>query len=139
MKDHVHIGAQTLDQVLELSPSAGFLKMAAIIAREHHERFDGTGYPTGLEGQQISLAARIVALADVYDALTSQRCYKQAYDPPEAYEMILAECGRHFDPVVVDAFCEVFESFLRVPEDEGTEEPAETVRFQLSGFQQAWA
>ena len=78
------------------------------IARYHHERYDGTGYCAGLRGHEIPLAARIVALADVYDALTSPRIYKPALDPGYAREIILCESGAHFDPVIVDAFCACF-------------------------------
>ena len=88
--------------------------MAGEIARFHHERFDGTGYPSGLAGQQIPLAARIVAVADVYDALTSKRVYKSATTPEEARQEIVDQRGRHFDPVVVDAFLARFEDFRRV-------------------------
>lgn len=104
MKTHSTIGADALEEVAHRSPSGGFLAMAVVIARCHHERFDGLGYPTGLGGQDIPLAARIVALADVYDALTSVRVYKAAFDPRKARRMIAAERGRHFDPAIVDAF-----------------------------------
>jgi putative two-component system response regulator len=114
MKDHATIGANTLDQIVRHSPSASFLKMAAIIARQHHERFDGTGYPDGRRGHDIALPARIVALADVYDALTSNRVYKEAYEPLVAKELIEAESGRHFDPVIVAAFSNCFENFLYI-------------------------
>ena len=88
--------------------------MAVDIAQYHHERFDGTGYPEGLKGNQIPLAARIVALADVYDALTSSRVYKPAFRPEIAYMMICQERGRHFDPVIVDAFIARHDDFLQV-------------------------
>jgi putative two-component system response regulator len=88
--------------------------MAADIACYHHERFDGTGYPDGLKGVQIPLSARIVAIADVYDALTSIRVYKPAFRPEIAYMMICQERGRHFDPVIVDAFIARHEDFLKV-------------------------
>ncbi len=87
--------------------------MAAGIARWHHERFDGKGYPDGLSGLNIPLAARIVALADVYDALTSARVYKEAYDPRQARDMIIAASGTQFDPAVVDAFRACYPDFLR--------------------------
>jgi PAS domain S-box-containing protein len=113
MKRHTLIGADTLESALQHTGHGGFLQMAAGIARWHHERFDGSGYPDKLAGQNIPLAARIVALADVYDALTSPRVYKSAYDPRLAREMIEAESGRHFDPVVVDAFRVCYPDFLR--------------------------
>ena len=87
--------------------------MACDIARHHHERFDGTGYPDGLKGEDIPLSARIVALANVFDALTSARVYKAAYDPLLAKDLIDRESGSHFDPVVVAAFHARFDDFLR--------------------------
>ena len=104
MKQHTIIGANALDQVMFNSDHAGFLAMASVIARFHHERFDGTGYFAGLAGEKIPLPARIVAVADVYDALTSKRVYKDAYPAELARGMVIAESGKHFDPVVVDAF-----------------------------------
>jgi len=104
MKRHSTLGADILDEAIGQSPYGGFLEMAAVIARYHHERFDGTGYPEGLSGTDIPLAARIVAVADVFDALISVRPYKPAYPPPDAVMMIEIESGRHFDPVIVDAF-----------------------------------
>ena len=94
------------------------MDMAADIARYHHERYNGSGYCAGLRGQEIPLAARIVALADVYDALTSPRIYKPAYDPDYAREIILGESGAHFDPAIVDAFCACFEKFRLGAPDE---------------------
>ena len=86
--------------------SAQFLEIARNIAFWHHERFDGSGYPHGLAGEDIPLCARIVALADVYDALTSKRPYKKAYPHEAAREIILEKRNRHFDPDIVDAFTE---------------------------------
>ena len=88
--------------------------MAVEIAEAHHERFDGSGYPHALSGTDIPLAARIVALADVYDALTSVRVYKSALDPEVARTMIENESGKHFDPVIADAFRKSFGDFLQI-------------------------
>jgi len=104
MKEHTVIGANALREATQKSASGGFLAMATTIARSHHEKYDGSGYPDGLVGEGIPLAARIVALADVYDALTSPRVYKPAYDPDVAKKMIVEENGKHFDPAVVEAF-----------------------------------
>jgi response regulator RpfG family c-di-GMP phosphodiesterase len=104
MKTHSDIGADALQEALEHSDSGGFLAMATVIARHHHERFDGRGYPAGLAGPDIPLPARIVALADVYDAITSARVYKPALEPKTAKRMIEEESGTHFDPAIVDAF-----------------------------------
>ncbi len=106
MKQHVNIGADALDEAVQYSDCCGFLKIAAGIARYHHERFNGSGYPDGKAGTDIPLAARIVAVADVFDALTSDRVYKKAISPEDAREMILQESGQHFDPAIVQAFDE---------------------------------
>ncbi|RPH39769.1 MAG: HD domain-containing protein, partial [Planctomycetota bacterium] len=94
--------------------SGGFLAMATVIARHHHERFDGTGYPAGLAGPDIPLPARIVALADVYDALTSKRPYKMPFPHDKARDMILAQSAKHFDPEVVQAFCRREQDFIGI-------------------------
>jgi putative two-component system response regulator len=104
MQTHTTIGAQTLDAALGRFPNARFLQMAHEIALTHHEKFDGSGYPHGLVGQAIPLCGRIVAVADVYDALTSRRIYKDAVTHQKAKAVILKDCGWHFDPEVVDAF-----------------------------------
>ncbi|MFA5292218.1 MAG: HD domain-containing phosphohydrolase [Phycisphaerae bacterium] len=114
MKQHSLIGAEALGNTIKTATGASFLQMAADIARYHHERFDGTGYPDGLKSQEIPLAARIVALADVYDALTSSRVYKPAFRSEIAYTMIKEERGKHFDPLIVDAFLARYEDFTQV-------------------------
>jgi putative two-component system response regulator len=87
---------------------AKFFSTGREVARQHHERWDGSGYPDGKAGEQISLAARIVAVADVYDALTSKRPYKEAWTPERGLAAIEAESGRHFDPGVVAAFVALY-------------------------------
>jgi putative two-component system response regulator len=114
MKEHSIIGADALGKTIRTVTNAGFLEMAADIAKYHHERFDGSGYPEGLRANEIPLAARIVAVADVYDALTSSRVYKPAFRPDIAYMMICQEGGKHFDPVIVDAFIRRHDDFLQV-------------------------
>ena len=114
MKRHTTIGTDVLKDAIGHKKNTEFLEMASLIARFHHERYDGTGYPTGLSGAAIPLAARIVAVADVYDALTSERSYKEAYTPETAKRMIEEEAGSHFDPTVVEAFRECFDEFVRV-------------------------
>jgi diguanylate cyclase (GGDEF)-like protein len=104
MQTHTTIGAQTLDAALDRFPNARFLQMAREIALSHHEKFDGSGYPQGLAGQAIPFCGRIVAIADVYDTLTSRRVYKEAVSHERAMAFILQERGTHFDPEVVDAF-----------------------------------
>ncbi|MGB2988216.1 MAG: HD domain-containing phosphohydrolase, partial [Phycisphaerae bacterium] len=90
---------------------------AASIALTHHERWDGTGYPGGLKEDQIPLESRIVAVADVYDALCSERPYKPAYSEDRAVEIIAADVGRHFDPDVFSAFAKSTEAFHAIRSD----------------------
>jgi len=104
MRTHAEIGARTIRSMIERAPGAKFLEMAEEIARGHHEWFDGNGYPSGICGNQIPLSARIAALADVYDALTTKRVYKPAMSHEEAAAIIVAGDGRQFDPDVVAAF-----------------------------------
>ena len=104
MKTHSAIGASTLDAALRKFPGVPFLQMARDIAACHHERWDGTGYPAGIKGEEIPLCGRIVALADVYDALCSKRVYKAAFGHDITKSMIVNDRGTHFDPDVVDAF-----------------------------------
>jgi putative two-component system response regulator len=114
MKTHTTIGAQTLDAALQRFPKTEYLRMARDIAASHHERFDGTGYPEGLKGQDIPLSARIVALADVYDALTSKRVYKDAFAHDIARSIIEKESGSHFDPAIVSAFLAAEDAFISI-------------------------
>lgn len=114
MKTHTAYGAETLEAALQRFPDARFLTIARDIAAFHHERWNGSGYPKGLVGEAIPLAARIVALADVYDALTSKRCYKEAFPHEYARSIIQKESGAHFDPRVVAAFLAAEEDFLQI-------------------------
>jgi putative two-component system response regulator len=130
MKTHAMLGAQTLEAALVQFPQAKFLRMARDIAATHHERYDGSGYPLGLAGDRIPLCGRIVALADVYDALTSKRVYKAAYCHDVARSIILEGTGRHFDPDVVDAFLACEAKFIEIRDQfAGIEEQSE----ELSG------
>jgi response regulator RpfG family c-di-GMP phosphodiesterase len=114
MRTHTTIGDETLRAASAKFPVVSFLEMAHDIAATHHERYDGTGYPHQLKGDEIPLAGRITALADVYDALTSKRVYKQAFTHEAAKQIILKDRGTHFDPDVVDAFVEQEEQFLTI-------------------------
>ena len=116
MKQHVTIGSATLEAAVQAHPRAKYLKMARDIALTHHEKYDGTGYPSHLRGDEIPLCGRIVALSDVYDALTTPRVYKPAYSHDVAKEIILDGRGKHFDPDVVDAFLANEEVFLSIKE-----------------------
>jgi putative two-component system response regulator len=123
MKQHAALGAETLDAAVQEFPEASFLKMARDIAATHHERFDGSGYPAGLSGYDIPLCGRIVSLADVYDALTSKRTYKDAFSHHVARSILLEESGSHFDPDIVDAFLSTEDQFLAIRQ-RYAEEPA---------------
>jgi putative two-component system response regulator len=114
MKTHTSLGAMTLGAALKEHPEASFLRMALDIALTHHERWDGTGYPEGLRGPAIPLCGRVVALADVYDALTSKRVYKDAFSHDIAKALILKDEGTHFDPAVIQAFIETEAAFIEV-------------------------
>lgn len=114
MKTHTTLGAKTLEDVALSHPNAGYLQMAMDIALTHHERYDGTGYPNGLKGDDIPLCGRITAVADVYDALTSSRVYKEAFSHETAREIIVSRSGQQFDPIIVDAFLRCEDQFLDV-------------------------
>lgn len=103
MKTHTTIGYRILE-----GTSFSILHTAGIIAKYHHEKWDGTGYPYGLKGEEIPLPARIVALADFYDALTHERPYKRAWTPEETIAEVLRQKGKHFDPEIVDTFQQLF-------------------------------
>lgn len=128
MKTHAAIGAETLAAAARGHPEAEFLRMARDIALTHHERFDGSGYPGGLAGEKIPLCGRIVALADVYDALTTKRVYKTAFSHDIARSIILEERGVHFDPDIVESFLENEEEFIAIQQqfaDAGSGRPPE--------------
>lgn len=116
MKSHTVIGFETLTEALYKTPEASYLHVAAEIARHHHEKFDGSGYPDGLSGEQIPVASRIFALSDVYDALVSKRPYKEPFTHDRARSIIVEGRGSHFDPQVVDAFLACEERFIEVCE-----------------------
>jgi putative two-component system response regulator len=114
MKSHTTMGAQTLNAALEAHPEAHFLRMARDIAASHHERWDGAGYPDGLKERDIPLCARIVAVADVYDALTSKRVYKNAFTHEVARSILVKDAGSHFDPDIVAAFEAREQDFIEI-------------------------
>lgn len=114
MQTHATIGAETLNAALRKFPNTKFLQMARDIAATHHERWNGTGYPAGLSGEAIPLCGRIMALADVYDAMTSKRVYKAAFTHEIAKSMIVKDSGSHFDPDVVQAFLQTEARFVEI-------------------------
>jgi putative two-component system response regulator len=125
MKQHAKIGGETLNAAVQAHPKARYLQIARDIAMSHHEKFDGSGYPHGLKGEEIPLCGRIVALSDVYDALTTARVYKPAYSHEVASNIIREGSGKHFDPEVVAAFIANEERFIEI-HDQLSATPAET-------------
>jgi putative two-component system response regulator len=114
MKTHTIIGYNTLNEALQKNPKADYLKMSAEIALHHHEKFDGSGYPYGRKEEEIPLSARIVALADVYDALTSNRSYKEVLPHNTAVSIIRMGEGKHFDPIVIRSFNNCLNRFVEI-------------------------
>ena len=112
IKKHVDYGHKLLEH-----SSGEVMRLAADIAWHHHERFDGKGYQNNLEGEQIGIYARCVAVADVFDALVSKRCYKNSWTPEQAREEIISQAGRQFDPQITKLFDEHFDEFLKVMEE----------------------
>ncbi len=126
MQTHTTIGADTLLAIRTELGEDELLDMSVQVALEHHEKWDGTGYPMGLKGEQIALSARIVALADVYDALTSRRVYKEAFSHQRARRIIIEGRGSHFDPAVVDGFLSIEQEF-------------DDIRIRLHPVRSVWA
>ncbi len=116
MKTHTIIGAENMQTVFNKYADNPFIGMGIEIALYHHERWDGKGYPDGLVGKNIPLSARIMAVADCYDALRSNRCYRKGFDHEKVKEMILEEDGTHFDPEVIKAFLALEEKFSHIME-----------------------
>jgi putative two-component system response regulator len=114
MKTHAVVGAETLQVVYNKYAGNIFIGMGIEIALYHHERWDGSGYPDGLVGRNIPLSARITALADFYDALCSDRCYRKGFDHDCVKSMILERDGTHFDPEVVKAFIVLEDEFRQI-------------------------
>ena len=135
MKTHTTLGRDAISRAETLfGVSARFLRYAKEIAYSHQEKWDGSGYPQGLVGERIPLAARLMAVADTYDGLISQRVYKQAHSHDEAVAILQARRGTHFDPDIIDAFLEVqadFQSIAKRFADTPIDEAAEAERVRL--------
>ncbi len=119
MQEHPKIGARILQ-----GSDAEILRAGRVIALYHHERWDGTGYPEGLAGGEIPLEARICGIVDVFDALTMDRCYRDALPNDVVYEMMAEERGRHFDPVILDVFFQHRPEIERIQGAYGKDEPS---------------
>jgi putative two-component system response regulator len=111
MKKHAMFGEEIVEKIIILAKECDFLKYARIFAGSHHEKWDGTGYPRGLKGNEIPLLGRIMAIADVYDALVSDRPYKKAFSHEEAVKIITEGSGTQFDPLLVELFVKTAEQF----------------------------
>ena len=113
MQTHTSIGAATLESVFKQYPNSAFISMGIDIAKHHHEKWDGTGYPSALSGKDIPLSARIMSLVDVYDALRSQRPYKKPFSHRKSVEIIESMSGASFDPDLVSVFLSIQDDFDR--------------------------
>ena len=115
MKTHAEVGADAISRAeADTTDPVKFLDYAKQVARHHHERWDGAGYPDGLAGESIPLAARLMAVADVFDALISVRVYKRAFTFAEARGIMAAQSGKHFDPDLLASFLEGYEEFCDI-------------------------
>jgi putative two-component system response regulator len=111
MKTHVVSGEEIIKKIASMTKENDFLKYAEIFAASHHEKWDGTGYPRRLKGSEIPLLGRIMAIADVYDALISERPYKKAFAREEAARIIIEGSGTQFDPILVELFIDTADQF----------------------------
>ena len=116
MKEHAAEGGRIVHEILDGYEDPEYIKITSDIATHHHEKWDGTGYPDHLKGEEIPLCARIMAIADVFDALVSPRVYKSPFSYEEAFAIIEEESGIHFDPVVVQEFLKIKEKAAAVNE-----------------------
>lgn len=117
MKTHTEIGGKTLAKVYESNPSHSYLEMATDIVLHHHEKWNGLGYPRGLAGEEISLASRITAYSDIFDALMSRRSYKESFSKEETLRIMEMEKGVILDPFIFPYFEEIFDQFVSIYED----------------------
>ena len=122
MQQHTCIGERILSRLATQMSRPGVFTMASQIARSHHESFDGSGYPDGLKGASIPLAARIVRVADVFDAITSPRVYKRKQSPQEARDWMVPNKGAQFDPLIIDAFERVYEDLASLADESQADE-----------------
>jgi len=117
IKKHAVFGEKVIGRIIEKTMDSEFLEYARIFAISHHERWDGSGYPLGLSGEDIPLLGRLMAVADVYDALVDARPYKKAYSHEKAVEIMMEGRGSHFDPVLIDLFEEIHLEFKDISEE----------------------
>jgi putative two-component system response regulator len=130
MKMHSQLGAK----MLEGADKFPVLKVGHIIALQHHEKWNGTGYPNGLRGEEIDLYARIVAIADVFDALSSKRCYKDAMPFEKVLSIMKQDAGTHFDPELIDIFLTNLDKFLEIKERFSDDDSVHTIMDIIKGI-----
>jgi putative two-component system response regulator len=121
MKTHVLVGVDAIERIMHNTSENAFLRHALLIAGTHHEKWDGTGYPMGLKGKNIPLEGRLMAIADVYDALVANRPYKKAFTHEEASKIIEEGNGTHFDPALIDVFIKIKDEFEVIIKDYNNE------------------
>ena len=114
MKEHASEGGRIVKDIIGISDDRDYVKTAIEMAQWHHEHWDGTGYPDRLKKTEIPLCARFMAIADVFDALVFERCYKKPIPPDQAFEIMLAESATHFDPILIEEFLKVKDQILRI-------------------------
>ena len=114
MRQHTIQGGRIINEIIGVSEDKEYITMASEVATYHHERWDGMGYPYRLRGTEIPVSARIMAIADVFDALVSPRCYKEPLPQETAFKIILEEAGSHFDPILTHLFIEAKEEAEKV-------------------------
>ena len=114
MRHHTLLGARAIQRAIDQMGAPTFLDVVKEMTLYHHERWDGMGYPFGLQGEEIPLCARIMAVADVYDALISERPYKPPLSQEQVVAIMAGERGRQFDPAIMDVFLSIHEKFAAV-------------------------
>ena len=122
MKTHTTAGKKMIEEAIQNVKGAAYLAEAKNLAAYHHEKWNGCGYPSGLSGEEIPLSARVMAVADVFDALVSKRSYKKPFTIEQAMDIIREGSGTHFDPSVVHAFLDAETEVRRVAEQHGSTE-----------------
>jgi len=116
MKTHAQLGSDALQSTEATLGTNSFLMLAREIASTHHEKWDGSGYPNGLKENEMPISGRLMAVADVYDALISKRVYKPAFSREKAMSILVEGRGQHFDPDIIDAMLEIESEFIRIAE-----------------------
>jgi putative two-component system response regulator len=119
MKRHAEIGGEILERMYQRTPAQRYLRYASLIAESHHERWDGNGYPKGLKGDEIPLCGRIMAVADVYDALMDTRVYRNGLGHIQTSEIITESSGSHFDPRIIESFKAIHKELAEIAEQNG--------------------